>query len=108
MAIALMMYLVDPLITGSAMDIGGTLGTLRDHSRAAGGVVLQVFHGVVLLPMGFAFLSVRLRGPDVVKGLIWGAILWALTEALVTPHLGSGFFGETAGGPRTALISLVD
>ena len=45
-----------------------------------GGMVFHIFNGVVLFPMGFAFLSVRLPGPAVVKGLIWGTILWALAR----------------------------
>lgn len=105
-AITLMMYFVDPLITGRRMDIAQVLGRVIGSPHGAGGMVFHVFNGVVLFPLGFAFLSVRLPGPAIVKGLIWGAILWALAESLVMPMLGSGFFGDTAGGWRAALSSL--
>lgn len=105
-AITLMMNFVDPLITGRSMDLVRMLGTMLGDPHGAGGMVLHVFNGVALFPLGFAFLSVRLPGPAVVKGLIWGTILWALAQALVVPMLGSGFFGDTAGGLRAALSSL--
>ena len=105
-AITLMMYFVDPLITGRTMDIAQILGKVLGSPHRAGGMVFHVFNGGVLFPLGFAFLSVRLPGPAIVKGLIWGMILWALAQALIMPMLGSGFFGDTAGGPRAALSSL--
>jgi hypothetical protein len=105
-AITLMMYFVDPLITGRTMDIAQVLGRAIGSPRGAGGMVFHVFNGVILFPLGFAFLSVRLPGPAIVKGLIWGVVLWALAESLIMPMLGSGFFGDTAGGLRAALSSL--
>jgi hypothetical protein len=105
-AITLMMYKVDPLITGRTMDLARMLGTMIGNPHGAGGMVLHVFNGVILFPMGFAFLSARLPGISVVKGLIWGVILWALAQALVMPMMGSGFFGDTADGLRAALSSL--
>jgi uncharacterized membrane protein YagU involved in acid resistance len=105
-AITLMMDFVDPLITGRTMDLAQVLGRVIGSPHEAGGMVFHVFNGVVVFPLGFAFLSARFPGPAIVKGLIWGVILWALAESLITPMLGSGFFGDTSGGLRAALSSL--
>jgi hypothetical protein len=105
-AITLMMSFADPLITGRTRDFARMLGTMLGNPHGVGGMVLHVFNGAVLFPLGFAFLSVRLPGPAIVKGLIWGTILWALAQWVVMPELGSGFFGDTAGGLRAALSSL--
>jgi len=105
-AITLMMYFVDPLITGRTMDIAQILGRVIGSPHGAGGMVFHVFNGVVLFPLGFGFLSARFPGPAIMKGLIWGAILWVMAESLIMPMLGSGFFGDTAGGLRAALSSL--
>jgi hypothetical protein len=105
-AIALMKDFVGPFITGQRIDLARMLtGTFGDP-HVVGGMVFHVFNGVVLFPLGFAFLSVRLPGPGLVKGLVWGAILWAMAEELIMPMLGSGFFGDTGGGWRAALSSL--
>jgi hypothetical protein len=105
-AITLMMNFVDPLITGRSMDIPRMLGTLLGNPHGAGGLILHLFNGVILFPLGFAFISARLPGPAIVKGLLWGTILWALAQVLIVPRLGSGFFGDTAGGPLAVLSSL--
>jgi hypothetical protein len=37
--------------------------------HVVGGMALLIFKGAVLFPLAFAFLSVQLPGPGVVKGL---------------------------------------
>ena len=105
-AITLMKVFVDPLITGHTIDVNDILGTTFGNSHEVGGMVFHVFNRVILFPLSFAFLSVRLPGPTIVKGLAWGAILWVMAEELIMSILGSGFFGDTSGGLWVALSSL--
>ena len=105
-AITLMMYFVAPLITGRSADLIRLLGVEIGNPHWLGGMVLHIFNGVILFPLGFAFLSARLPGPWLVKGLIWGIIVWVLAQGVVMPMMGSGFFGYNAGGPIAAASSL--
>ena len=105
-AITLMMYFVAPLITGRTSDVIQYLGAEIGNPHWLGGLVLHIFNGVILFPLGFAFLSARLPGPWIVKGLIWGIIVWVLAQGVVMPMMGSGFFGYSAGGLPSAASSL--
>ena len=105
-AITLMMYLVDPLITGRSSDLARLLGAELGNPHWVGGLVLHFFNGVILFPLGFAFFAARLPGPWPVKGVIWGTIIWALAQGVVMPISGAGFFGYNAGGLWAAVSSL--
>ncbi len=101
----------DDLLCGSGDH--GTNGADHTDCRqdverpcAVGNVVLDLFKGAVLFPLAFAFLSVRLPGPAVVKGLAWGAILWLLAQGLLIPALGCGFLGYRGGSVSAATSSL--
>lgn len=75
--------------------------------HVAGGIALHIFEGAILFPLAFAFLSVRLPGPAVVKGLIWGAVLWLLAQGLLAPTLGCGFLDDRAGNVNAMMSSLI-
>jgi hypothetical protein len=105
-AITVMMYFVDPLITGRAVAITRISGKMLGDPHVVGGMALHIFKGAVPFPLAFAFLSVQLPGPGVVKGLIWGAILWLLAQGLLAPTLGCGFLDDRAGSVH-AVTSLL-
>jgi len=106
LAITLMTYVADPILTGRAVDIARLLSFELSSPHQGGRVAVYFFNGVVLLPLGFAFCSGQLPGPRVVKGLIWGMILWSLALSLVIPTKGSDFFGYPAGSLRAVIRSL--
>jgi hypothetical protein len=105
-AITLMMYFVDPLITGRSSDLARLLSVEIGNPHWLGGMVLHFFNGAILFPLGFAFFASRLPGPWPVKGLIWGAIVWALAQGMILMMSGAGFFGYNADGMSGALSSM--
>ncbi len=105
-AITLMMYFVDPLITGRSSDLARLLRVETGNPHWLGGMILHFFNGSILFPLGFAFFAARLPGPWPVKGLIWGAIIWALAQGMMLTISGASFFGYNADGLRGALSSM--
>ncbi len=106
-ALALIMLFVEPILTGQTSGLARLLGAEIGTPHGVGLVVFHFFNGSIIFPLGFAFLSSRIPGPWLVKGLIWGLILWLMTEAVIMPISGYGFFGQNAGGLSTALGALV-
>jgi hypothetical protein len=98
-ALAAIILFVEPLLTGKTAGLARLLGTEIGTPHGVGLIVFHFFNGSVLFPLGFAFLSARLPGPWLVKGLAWGTILWLFAEAVILPISGYGFFGQKAGGP---------
>jgi uncharacterized membrane protein YagU involved in acid resistance len=106
-AITLMMYFVAPMMTGQPMDIAAMLGSMLGGSWIAG-MVLHFVNGTVIFPLIYtAVLYHVLPGGPVVKGLIWGAVLWLLAQILVMPMMGGGFFSANAGGMPAVIGSLM-
>jgi hypothetical protein len=105
-AATLLMYLVDTLGVAQRMGVARLFDRMLSEPSKVGAVSVLIFNGAILLPMGFAFLSVRWPGPGVLKGLAWGTILWFLAHKLIMLIVGVDFFGDTAVDPRGALSSL--
>ena len=97
-AMTLMMMFVAPMM-GVHMDIAKNLADMMGSPHAAG-LAVHIFNGTVLFPAIFAFALLRfLPGTTLVKGLIWGGILWAMLEILVMPMMGMGAHDERTAGP---------
>jgi hypothetical protein len=106
-AITLMMYFVAPRMTGRTMDIARMLGSMLGDNWWAG-MIMHFVNGTIVFPVIFALLLVkRLPGAPIVKGIIWGAILWLLAQAVVMPMMGAGFFSAHAGGMMAVMGSLM-
>jgi hypothetical protein len=105
-ALALIVFVLEPMITGQNSVFAGILGADVRNPHGIGLIAFHIFNGSVIFPLGFAFLSARLPGPWLVKGLIWGAILWLIGEAVIMPMAGYGFFGRDVGGQGTAAVTL--
>lgn len=59
----------------------------------------KLINGTVIFPLLYAHLLYRiLPGFPLVKGMSWGLILWFLSQALITPMMGSGMFSVSAEG----------
>jgi hypothetical protein len=108
LAITLMVFVVDPILTGRTAGIARLLSSKLGSPHWAGEMAFHLFNGVILYPLGFAFFSGRLPGPRVVKGLIWGFILWILAQGLVIPLMGADSFGSPGGGIMAAISSLAN
>lgn len=106
-AITLMMYFVAPRMTGRTMDIARMLGSMLGDNWWAG-MMMHFVLGTILFPLIFILLlSKRLPGVPIVKGIIWGLVLWFLAQAVVMPMMGAGFFSAHAGGVTAVMGSLM-
>ena len=105
-AMTLMMMFVAPMM-GVHMDIAKSLAVMMGSSHAVG-LVVHFLNGTIIFPAIFVFLLFGiLPGNTVVKGLIWGAILWAMLEVLVMPMMGMGVFGSNGPGIKGAVAALL-
>ncbi len=64
------------------------------------GMFIHFVNGTVIFPLIFGFLLYsRFPGAPVVKGILWGLILWFLAQAMVMPMMGAGFFASGTPQP---------
>jgi len=102
----LMMYFVAPKMTGRTMDIASELGQILGGSWAAG-MAAHFFNGVVIFPVIYVFVLFQyLPGAPVLRGAIWGVLLWLAAQMVLMPMIGNGFFSSNLG-PPSAVASLV-
>ena len=106
LAMTAMMYLVAPMM-GVRMDIAAMLGSMLGGSWAAG-MTMHFINGTVLFPLVYGYLLVsRLPGPPLLRGALWGVVLWLIAQTMVMPMMGAGLFSAAAGGMVAAGGSLV-
>ncbi len=106
LAMTAMMYMVAPMM-GVRMDIAAMLGSMLGGSWAAG-MAMHFINGTVVFPLVYGYLLVsRLPGPPVVRGALWGVVLWLIAQTMVMPMMGAGLFSAAAGGMVAAVGSLV-
>ena len=106
MAMTAMMYMVAPMM-GVRMDIAAMLGSMLGGSWAAG-MAMHFINGTVLFPLVYGYLFVsRLPGPPLLRGALWGVVLWLIAQTMVMPMMGAGLFSAAAGGMVAAVGSLV-
>ncbi|MBI2466324.1 MAG: hypothetical protein HYV62_00620 [Candidatus Rokubacteria bacterium] len=102
-----MMYFVAPMMLGRPMDVAAMLGSVLGGSWMMG-MAMHLLNGIVIFPLIYAFcLYGVLPGGAWVRGTIWGLILWFVSQALVTPMMGGGFFSVNAGGLMAVMASLI-
>jgi len=101
----LMMMFVAPMMTGQPMDIAALLGAML--GGYAIGMVAHIMKGVIIFPLIYVFIYGYLPGSPVVRGLVWGAVLWLMAAAVVMPMAGAGFFMANIGGMMAAIAALV-
>lgn len=103
----LMMYFVAPMMLGRPMDVAAMLGSVLGGSWAMG-MLMHLINGSVVFPLIYAYVLYRvLSGDPWLKGTIFGLLLWFLSQALVTPMMGGGFFSAKAGGLMAVMASLI-
>jgi hypothetical protein len=101
------LYVVSPLVGGWTIDLVGMLARLLGVSWAVG-LLVQLLAGTVLLPVLYLrVVNPMLVGSPAARGLTWGLMLWILSQTIVLPMLGAGFFGAHSGGVLAAVDSLI-
>ena len=105
--LTMMMYFVAPMMIGHSMDIAAMLGSMMGNNWALG-MAAHWMNGVVIFPLIYAFLIYKLLpGSPVVRGAIWGLVLWLAAQVMVLPMMGAGFFSSGAGGMMAVVASLM-
>ena len=106
-AMTLMMRFVAPMMLGHPMDIAGMLASMMGGLWAVG-MAAHLMNGVVIFPLVYAFVAFRyLPGQPVLRGALWGTVLWLAAESMVMPMAGAGFFSAEIGGPKAVVAALM-
>lgn len=105
LTMTLMMYKIGPMMGMMKMDIAAMLGNMLGGWTM--GMMMHFINGTIIFPLIYTFLLFRiLPGAPVIKGLIWGAILWLLAQLIVMPMMGGGVFSSNMGGMTAVVGSL--
>ena len=99
-------FLLEPSFMGRNSNLARAIGAEMGDPHRMGLIVFHLFTGSIVFPLGFAFFATRVPAPWLVKGLIWGLILWMLAGLFVMPMSGFGFFGYNVDGLRAVASSL--
>ena len=68
-------------------------------------MVLQFVNGSITLPLIYVYLVFRfLPGEPWIRGVLWGFILWCLTEIIVMPLLQEALSSVTSPGATAAFV----
>lgn len=101
----LMMMFVAPMMTGMPMDIAAMLGGMLGGYTM--GMIAHIMMGVVVFPLVYVFIYNYLPGAPIVRGLIWGVILWLAAIIVVMPMAGAGFLMSNIGGMVAVMAALM-
>jgi uncharacterized membrane protein YagU involved in acid resistance len=89
------------------MDIPAMVSAMMGATLALGWIA-HIALGVAIYPLLYAFLACRfLPGPPVIRGALWGIVLWVGVEVMVMPMAGNGFFSSTHGGVKAVAVALL-
>jgi uncharacterized membrane protein YagU involved in acid resistance len=101
-----MMYVVAPLM-GLRMDVAAMLSTMLGGSWSAG-MMMHFVNGSLIFPAIYVYaLNAHLPGSPVIRGTIWGLVLWFVAQTVVMPMMGGGLFSSAMGGMMAAMGSLI-
>jgi len=106
LAMTAMMYVVAPMM-GLDMDIAAMLAPMLGGSWTAG-MMMHFVNGSIIFPAIYVYaLYAHLPGPPVIRGTIWGVVLWLIAQTVVMPMMGAGLFSSAMGGMMAAMGSLI-
>jgi len=104
-AMSALTYVLAPVF-GVNTDIVTMLGEMLGGWRM--GMLVHILNGAVIFPVVFVFLLYRfLPGSPITRGIVFGALLWLISEVLVMPIMGAGFFSAHIGGLKATVVSLL-
>ena len=102
-----MVAFASPTLLGGPSDIAAVLASLMGGSWLAG-LAMHFTVGSLVLPVVYlALLDRRLPGGPALRGSACGLVLWLVSQAIVIPATGGGFFSSAAGGFKVATDSLI-
>jgi hypothetical protein len=90
-----------PMMGMPKMDFAAMLGSVVNGGQAPApmsgmwwlGMIWHFIDGAIIFALIYAYLLYPvLSGSPWVRGMIWGVVLWFLSQAIVMPMLGQGFF----------------
>lgn len=102
----MMMYFVSPMM-GVKMDVAAMLGGMMGEAVPYNmfwmmGMGAHFLNGVVIFPLIYVFVLFKfLPGAPAVRGLIWGLVLWLLSQTMMPMMMGMPMF---AGGNMMAVM----
>lgn len=106
LVMTLMMMFMAPMLTGMPMDIAAMLGAMLGGYTI--GMAAHIMMGVIVFPLIYVYVIYeRIPGSPLVKGLIWGIILWVMAAVIVMPMAGGGFLMSEIGGMMALVASLM-
>ena len=95
----LFMYFVAPMMMGGPMDVARMLGGMMGDATPYNmlwmmGMGVHILNGVVIFPLIYVFaLYGVLPGAPWLKGLIWGLVLWLVSQTAMPMMMGMPMFG---------------
>ncbi len=102
-----MVAFASPTMVGGPSDIAAVLASLMGGSWLAG-LAMHFTVGTLFLPIVYlVLLDRRLPGGPALRGTAWGLMLWVVSQAVVIPATGGGFFSAAAGGFKVVADSLI-
>ncbi len=107
-AMNLMAYTAYPLVLGGVpLDLAAMLGSMLGDNWIAG-LIADFALGTLILPVLYVWRFRRAApGRAVARGTMWGALVWLVAQAVVSPAAGGGFFSRWAGGIPVIIGSLI-
>jgi len=105
------MYMA-PMMGMPKMDVaamlGGMLGQAMPEPMSSAwlmGMILHFVNGSVIFPLIYASVLYNLLpGAPWRKGIVWGLILWFISQAMVMPMMGAGLFSSHTPQPLMTVI----
>ena len=98
---------IAPLIGMPKMDFAALLGSVFTEGTPQlwslpwwTGMIIHFCDGAIIFSLIYAYVFLSyLPGPPWLRGIQWGVILWLLSQAIVMPVMGIGFFSANMSQP---------
>ncbi len=101
----MMMYMA-PMMTGMPMDIAAMLGNMLGGWTM--GMIAHLIMGIIVFPMIYVLVIYHfVPGPPLVRGLVYGVLLWVAAVVVVMPIAGAGVLMSNVGGMMALIASLI-
>src|SRR5918994_2790707 len=98
---------ISPLVGMPKMDFAALLGSVFTEGTPQPwtapwwtGMIIHFCDGTIIFSLIYAYVLFRiLAGPPWLRGIQWGVILWLLSQGIVMPMMGIGFFSNHMSEP---------
>ncbi len=105
-AMTLMMMYMAPMMAGMPMDIAGMLGGMLGGWTM--GMIAHVIMGAIIFPLVYVLIVYHfIAGPPLVRGLVFGTMLWLVAVVIVMPIAGAGVLMSNVGGMMAVIAALI-